>query len=153
MASDRFQGVERKRFPALLAVGAALGLIVVIVAFVSDAGLAWPLLILFVICLVVAVVYRGIAGSSRDDADHTDGFPKQPARSERPLGDTPEAHDEITPRDLPLDSPGRRAAEEQAGAMGGTTRGHRQGGAAGAGGPAAGDDARVGPDEEDGAKL
>jgi hypothetical protein len=153
MASDRFHGVERKRFPALLAVGAALGLIIVIVAFISDAGLAWPLLILFVLCLVVAVVYRGIAGSTRDDSDHTDSFPKQPARSERPLGDTPEAHDEISPRDLPLDNPGRRAAEEQAGEPGRTTRGHRQGGAADAGDRTPVDEERVGPDEEDGAKL
>jgi hypothetical protein len=51
------------------------------VAFISDAGLAWPLLILFVLCLVEAVVYRGIAGSSRDDSDHTDPLPKQPAPS------------------------------------------------------------------------
>ena len=34
---------------------------------------------------------------------------------DRPLGDTPEAHDEINPRDLPPDHPGREAAEEQAG--------------------------------------
>jgi hypothetical protein len=32
-----------------------------------------------------------------------------------PAGDTPEAHDEINPHDLPPDHPGRRAAEEQAG--------------------------------------
>ena len=124
MASDRFQGVERKRFPALLGVGAALGLIIVIVAFISDAGLAWPLLILFVLCLVVALVYRGIAGSSRDDADHTDSVPKQPARSERPLGDTPEAHDEISPHDIPLDNPGRPEAERLARGKEGTTRGN-----------------------------
>jgi hypothetical protein len=41
---------------------------------------------------------------------------------ETPLGDTPEAHDEISPHDLPKDHPGRRAAEEQAGGQGGTTR-------------------------------
>jgi HAMP domain-containing protein len=44
-----------------------------------------------------------------------------------PAGDTPEAHDEINPHDLPPDHPGRRAAEEQAGGEGpgeaGTTRG------------------------------
>ncbi len=43
---------------------------------------------------------------------------------ETPLGDTPEAHDEITPHDLPPGHPGRQAAEEQAGGEGGTTRGH-----------------------------
>jgi hypothetical protein len=43
---------------------------------------------------------------------------------ETPVGDTPEAHDEITPHDLPKDHPGRQAAEEQAAAHGGTTRGN-----------------------------
>ena len=33
---------------------------------------------------------------------------------ETAAGDTPEAHDEINPHDLPPDHPGRRAAEEQA---------------------------------------
>jgi hypothetical protein len=152
MAPDRFEGVERRRFPALLAVGASLGAVIVIVAFVADAGVAWPLLILFALCLAVAIVYRLIAGSNRDDADHTDSFPKQPATRSRPLGDTPEAHDEISPHDVPLDSPARRAAEEQAGGPAGTTRGHRAGGAAGMGGPA-GDDRLVGPDEKDEAKV
>lgn len=40
------------------------------------------------------------------------------------LGDTPEAHDEISPHDLPVDHPGRQAAEEQAGHEHGTTGGH-----------------------------
>src|SRR3954471_24892650 len=34
--------------------------------------------------------------------------------NETAAGDTPEAHDEINPHDLPRDHPGRRAAEEQA---------------------------------------
>ena len=42
---------------------------------------------------------------------------------ETPLGDTPEAHDEITPHDLPLGHPGRQAAQRQASAGDGTTRG------------------------------
>ena len=37
------------------------------------------------------------------------------------LGDTPEAHDEISPHDLPPDHPGRQAAEEQASDDGTTT--------------------------------
>jgi hypothetical protein len=151
-ASDQLDGVERRRFPALLAVGGSLAAIVVSVAFVADAGLAWPLLILFALCLAVAVVYRLIAGSNRDDADHADSFPKQPATRSRPLGDTPEAHDELSPHDIPLYSPARRAAERQAGGVTAITRGHRQGGAAGLGGPA--DDERlVGADEKDGAKI
>ncbi len=48
------------------------------------------------------------------------------------LGDTPDAHDEITPHDLPLDHPGRQAAEAQAGFEGGgTTTGNAEGGADG----------------------
>ena len=42
---------------------------------------------------------------------------------ETPLGDTPEAHDEISPHDLPKDHPGRREAEKEAGESG-TTRGN-----------------------------
>ncbi len=41
---------------------------------------------------------------------------------ETPLGDTPEAHDEISPHDLPPDHPGRAQAEREAGERG-TTRG------------------------------
>ncbi len=40
-----------------------------------------------------------------------------------PLGDTPEAHDEIIPEDLPKAHPGRSAAERQAADGDGTTRG------------------------------
>jgi hypothetical protein len=152
LASNRFDRVERRRFPGLLALGAGLGAVVVIVAFVADAGLAWPLLILFALCLAVAVVYRLIAGASRDDADHADSLPKQPATRSRPLGDTPEAHDELSPHDIPLYSPARRAAEQQAGGVAATTRGHRQGGAAGLGGPAR-DERLVGADEKDEAQI
>jgi hypothetical protein len=42
---------------------------------------------------------------------------------ETPLGDTPEAHDELSPHDLPQGHPGRREAEEQSGGASGTTRG------------------------------
>lgn len=40
---------------------------------------------------------------------------------ETPLGDTPEAHDEITPHDLPLDHPGRQQAEREEDDERGTT--------------------------------
>lgn len=39
-------------------------------------------------------------------------------------GDTPEAHDEISPHDLPQDHPGRDEAERLAGGEDGTTRGN-----------------------------
>ncbi len=44
---------------------------------------------------------------------------------ETPLGDTPEAHDEISPHDLPPDHPGRREAERISGDEEGTTRGNQ----------------------------
>lgn len=40
------------------------------------------------------------------------------------LGDTPEAHDDIIPQDLPKSHPGRKAAERLAKQEGGTTRGN-----------------------------
>jgi hypothetical protein len=42
---------------------------------------------------------------------------------ETDLGDTPEAHDEISPHDLPKGHPGRQQAEREAGEDG-TTRGN-----------------------------
>jgi hypothetical protein len=45
--------------------------------------------------------------------------------SDRPLGDTNEAHDEISPHDLPKDHPGRKEAERAAGGEEGTTRGNQ----------------------------
>ncbi len=44
---------------------------------------------------------------------------------ETPLGDTPEAHDEISPHDLPPGHPGRDEAEREAGGGRGTTRGNQ----------------------------
>jgi hypothetical protein len=46
--------------------------------------------------------------------------------NETAAGDTPEAHDEINPHDLPTDHPGRQAAEAQAGGEQGTTRGDEE---------------------------
>jgi hypothetical protein len=40
---------------------------------------------------------------------------------ETPAGDTPEAHDEISPHDLPKSHPGRAEAEREAGEDGTTT--------------------------------
>lgn len=63
-----------------------------------------------------------------DQSSPHDGTKKEPLGpftpdDQTPLGDTPEAHDEISPHDLPLGHPGRQAAEEQAGGKRGTTRG------------------------------
>ncbi|MDX6700882.1 MAG: hypothetical protein QOF26_1108 [Baekduia sp.] len=63
--------------------------------------------------------------------DHTDPIPGLGIDDRRPLGDTPAAHDELIPEDLPKDHPARHAAEAMAETSdAGTTRGHREGGAA-----------------------
>jgi hypothetical protein len=87
-----------------------------------------PVLILLAILVVAAVAFRMIAQRGGSDQDSTSNFPNQEPRDERPLGDTPEAHDEINPHDLPLDHPGRGEAEEMAGGDEGTTRGPLAGG-------------------------
>ncbi|MEA2357418.1 MAG: hypothetical protein QOI62_678 [Solirubrobacteraceae bacterium] len=59
-----------------------------------------------------------------DDDAHEPLGPATPD-DETPAGDTPEAHDEISPHDLPKGHPGRQAAEELAEREGGTTRGNQ----------------------------
>jgi hypothetical protein len=75
--------------------------------------------------------HGGDPETAQEDGD--DGMPAAHVipDDERPLGDTAEAHDEISPHDLPLDSPARRAAERQAAHRDGTTRGDREGAAGG----------------------
>jgi hypothetical protein len=57
------------------------------------------------------------------DEEHAEPLGPATPDDETPLGDTPEAHDEISPHDLPPDHPGRAAAEEEASREGGVTRG------------------------------
>lgn len=57
-----------------------------------------------------------------DEADEPLG-PVTPD-DETDLGDTPEAHDEVSPHDLPKDHPGRQKAEDLAGGEDGTTTGN-----------------------------
>ena len=68
------------------------------------------------------------ADDDRHEAPPHDSESKEPLGPMTPdeetaLGDTPEAHDEITPHDLPPGHPGREAAERQAGDDEETTRG------------------------------
>jgi hypothetical protein len=56
------------------------------------------------------------------DTDEPLGSATPDARED--LGDTPEAHDEIIPEDLPKDHPGRQEAERQAAAGDGTVTGN-----------------------------
>jgi hypothetical protein len=92
-------------------------------------------------CAVFLVLVAGFAAlnlflarnQSGGTGDRDDAVPSAHVTAEgddRPLGDTPEAHDEINPHDLPVGHPGRPAAERQAGGEFGTTRGHEDGGAA-----------------------
>jgi hypothetical protein len=66
--------------------------------------------------------------NEHDPAPHDDEAdePLGPATpdDETPAGDTPEAHDEISPLDLPPDHPGRQEAERRAGGVEGTTEGN-----------------------------
>ncbi|MFL5846114.1 MAG: hypothetical protein ACJ762_15615 [Solirubrobacteraceae bacterium] len=50
-------------------------------------------------------------------ADSSDPIPSTHLAKDEdtPLGDTKEAHDELSPHDLPKDHPGRHAAEQQSG--------------------------------------
>ena len=79
-----------------------------------------------------AIARRSVASrhDSGEDAMSDENEPLPSAHlipdDETAAGDTPEAHDEINPHDLPPGHPGRRAAEEKARAEGDgarTTRG------------------------------
>lgn len=129
--SETFEGREKTRFPSLLVLGVLMAVVVIVVAFIVEPEYGFPVLLLTLICAGAAIGYRVIAGGNRDDADASDNIPRQPATEDRPLGDTPEAHDEINPHDLPLDNPGRHTAERLAAGAEGTTSGHEAGGAAG----------------------
>lgn len=58
------------------------------------------------------------------DRDASEPLGPMTPDDERPMGDTPEAHDEISPHDLPIDHPGRQEAERLAGGLEGTTKGN-----------------------------
>jgi hypothetical protein len=64
-------------------------------------------------------------GSPRDQRSHEPLGPVTPDEG-RPVGDTREAHDEISPHDLPKGHPGRTEAEREASeSESGATRGNR----------------------------
>ena len=98
---------------------------------IADAEFLLPvaLFIALVLGFLVANQLNARRVASRPDggkADSGDPIPSaaHAADDERPLGDTAEAHDEISPHDLPVDHPGRKAAERQAGGSpAGTTEG------------------------------
>ena len=148
MASDR-NTTPGPTFPAALAGGVLAAVVVIVVAWIAlGAEAAIPITILAVICLAAALVYRTVGTSRTAASDNTDTTPRLSAEGGRPLGDTPEAHDEINPHDLPPDHPGRHAAERMAEkGSDGETSGMSAGGAAGAGGAEEGSGEREPADE------
>jgi peptidoglycan/LPS O-acetylase OafA/YrhL len=83
---------------------------------VALAALAAAVIPLTAVTLWVAVVRSktGESGGRHQDVaagDNEDPHPGIGVDEERPLGDTPEAHDEIGPHDFPKGHPGRKAAE------------------------------------------
>jgi hypothetical protein len=67
-----------------------------------DSSFLIPIAVLAIVLIVAFLAYRGITGAA-SDADNP------PGRDDgRPLGDTAEAHDEVSEHDLPLDHPGRQ---------------------------------------------
>ncbi len=135
MASSDRNSTPGPTFPAALVGGIVAGIVVGIVGFVTvGAELGIPVLILTAICAAAALAYRTVGTSRSAPSDNTDTVPRLSAVEGRPLGDTPQAHDEINPHDLPPDHPGRHAAEEMAQGDEGATAGMESGGAAGGGG-------------------
>ena len=68
--------------------------------------------------------------AQRDDEDWAIPSAHLNVDDETAAGDTPEVHDEISPHDLPIDHPGRAAAEAQSGGhddTAGTTTGNEDG--------------------------
>lgn len=87
--------------PGLLAVVVALFALAALLT--GDADWIVPALVLLAI---VAVFF--VAQLAMRRGTHVEG------RDAAPLGATSQAHDELTPQDLPLDHPGRAEAERQA---------------------------------------
>src|SRR4051794_3176384 len=101
-----------------------------VVAFAATAlltgepGYIVPVLVLALLLAGYALLNRALTqrkihrDGSLEEAmsDNTDPVPSAHIvpDDETALGDTPEAHDEISPHDLPVDHPGRVAAERQA---------------------------------------
>ncbi|MDQ3739873.1 MAG: hypothetical protein M3389_02910 [Actinomycetota bacterium] len=148
MASADRNSVPGPTFPTALVAGLLAFVVVAIVAWVAvGAELGIPVLVLGAICAAAAIAYRTIGTSRSAPTDNRDSVPRLSAEGDRPLGDTPEAHDEINPHDLPPDHPGRHAAEEMAQGDEGETAGMESGGAAGEGGSEE-DDGRSEPQGE-----
>jgi hypothetical protein len=116
--------MNRRVLPVLIAVV----LLAIAAATLAAGDAIWlvPALILLGIIGAMALAQFGLkkrmerrydGDTDAMQADHTDPIPSAHVAKdeETPLGDTKEAHDEISPRDLPKDHPGRIEAERAAG--------------------------------------
>jgi hypothetical protein len=112
--------MNRRWLPVLL--GLVLVAIVLSTLLTGDAIWMVPALVLLGIIALMSLVEFGL----KKRVEHRPGDPQSddsdPIPSthlakdeETPLGDTKEAHDELSPHDLPKDHPGRAEAERQAG--------------------------------------
>ena len=111
------------RFPLLVAVALALAAIVIVVA-VADGDDSWavPIVVLVALCVGFALFHRVLAAGKRrkygsaEEADRQgdDSVPHLAFDDKTELGDTPEAHSDLSPHDLPPDSEARKAVEERA---------------------------------------
>ncbi len=140
---DRKGGTEPSMGKWQLGVLGLFFVVFIITAFLTGEPVyAIPVVILTLLVLAYALFTRAMSkrierkhGSLEDAlSDEEEDIPSAHLipDDDTALGDTPDAHDEITPHDLPLDHPGRQAAEAQAGFEGGgTTRGNAEGGADG----------------------
>jgi hypothetical protein len=110
-------------------VGTVAVFVVIFAATVTITGnpqFMWPALVLVALLAAYTAVNRALTrrivrrDGSLEDAmsDNTDPIPSAHLIPDEATaaGDTPEAHDEISPHDLPVDHPGRGAAEAQAAA-------------------------------------
>ena len=107
-----------------------IALLGALVAFVAAALLAGDAIWTVPVLILLAVVAVGFAGHMllRRRVEHTGGATALPAShvesgDATPLGDTDEAHDAVSPHDLPHGHPGRLEAVRRAG--GGVTEGAR----------------------------
>jgi hypothetical protein len=97
----------------------------VTVVLTGNATYLIPAAVLVAIVLLAAGVNRLLSrsvASRHDSLEDAMADEQEPVPSahlipddDTPAGDTPEAHDEISPHDLPIDHPGRMEAERQAG--------------------------------------
>jgi hypothetical protein len=121
-------------------IGVLLVAYVVTVLVSGEAVFLIPAAILALIIIGYALVQRALTrremarhggdveAALRDDQDWAIPSAHLVGDDSTQAGDTPEVHDEINPHDLPIDHPGRQAAEAQAESESGATTGNAEGG-------------------------